>query len=241
MLRRREWLIGSGAMATVGPTRAATPTEVLSADIRPLSIAMGPRRGLVLDIVSEAFKSIGEDVRFTFLPFPEALKRTQAERGKMMAPLARSPQREADYAWIAKIIDVPQAMGTLAGKPVVDLDAARQLRRVGVVRAGVQESFLREQGFTNLVLFDSAAEIAKALASNAIDAWYATATEIVLQFDALGRSRDVQVGPPLQVAPVWLASNKDVTGVPAKQLQAAIVALDGAGVVERIYRSYVPR
>jgi polar amino acid transport system substrate-binding protein len=232
-------MIGAGAFAGMSGARAAEPLEILSADVRPLSIADGPRRGLVLDIVREAFSSIGREVRFTFLPFAEALKRTQAQSGSLVAPLARSPQREADYAWIAKVIDVPQAMGTLSTKPVADLDVARRLARVGVVKAGVQESFLRDKGFTNLVLFGGAADIAKALANGEVDAWYATATEIVVQFEAIGRAGGVHIGPTLQTAPAWLGGNKDTAALPVEKIAAAFAQLDRTGGMQRIYRTYV--
>jgi polar amino acid transport system substrate-binding protein len=239
MLNRRILMGAAGALAFIHKARAADPLEIFSADVRPLSIAEGPRRGVVLDIVSEAFKAIGRDVRFTFLPFAEALQRTQSQPGALVTPLARSPQREASFAWIAKVIDVPQAMGTLAGRPAADLDTARKFARVGVVRAGVQESFLRDSGFTNLVLFATAAEIAKALAAGEIDAWYATSTEIALQIEATGRLKDLHIGPTLQVAPAWLAGNKDMASVPVAQIAKAMADLERSGTVQRIYRTYV--
>jgi ABC-type amino acid transport substrate-binding protein len=240
MLSRRLLMGSAGALALTHQVRAAEPLEIFSADVRPLSIADGARRGLVLDIVKEAFLSIGSDVRFTFLPFAEALQRTQAQLGALMTPLARSPQREVGFTWIAKVIDVPQAMGTLAGKPTVGLESGRKLARVGVVRAGVQESFLRDNGFTNLMLFATAVEIAKALANGEVDAWYATSTEIVVQFEAIGRAKDVRIGPTLQAAPVWLAGNKDITTVPVEKVASAMAELERSGAVQRIYRAYVP-
>lgn len=239
MLSRRLLMGSAAAFVAAHQVEAADPVEIFSADVRPLSIAEGPRRGLVLDIVKEAFVAIGRDVRFTFLPFAEAVQRTQSQSGALLAPLARSPQREAAFSWIAKVIDVPQAMGTLAGKPTADLDTARKLARVGVVRAGVQESFLRENGFTNLVPFATAAEIAKALAGGDVDAWYATSTEIVLQFEALGRAKAVSIGPTLQAAPVWLAGNKEMKAVPVDRIAGAIAELERSGGVQRIYRTYV--
>jgi polar amino acid transport system substrate-binding protein len=240
MLGRRILMGGAGAMALTRVSRAAEPIEIFSADVRPLSIAEGSRRGLVLDIVSEAFKVIGRDVRFTFLPFADALQRTQLQPGALMTPLARSPQREANFTWIAKVIDVPQAMGTLAGKPAADLDAARKFARVGVVRAGIQESFLRDNGFTNLVVFGTAAEIAKALAAGEVDAWYATSTEIAYQLEATGRLTDLHIGPPLQTAPVWLSGNKDMASTPVARIAAAMEELERSGAVQRTYRKYVP-
>lgn len=240
MLTRRAWVAGCAVLASAGRVRAAEPLEVFTADVRPLSIADGERRGIVLDLVRDALRAAGREARFTFLPFAEALARTQARPGALVAPLARSPQREAAFAWVAKVLDVPQAMGTLAGWPPVDLDGARRLGRVGVVKAGVQESYLRDNGFTNLVPFRAAREAAEALAGGAVDAWYGTGTEIMIQFELIGRQGAVQVGPTLQSAAVWLAANTDTDGLPVDALRAAMSGLEQSGAVQRAYRAYVP-
>lgn len=242
MLTRRGWITGCAVLASAGPGRAAEPLEVFTADVRPLSIADGERRGIVLDIVRDALRLAGQEARFTFLPFAEALARTQAQPGALMAPLARSPQREEAYAWVAKVLDVPQAMGTLAGHGAgpLDLEAARRVGRLAVVRGGVQESFLRDQGFANLIAVTGARDAAQAVASGAVNAWYATATEIALQFELIGHPGEARIGPTIQSAPVWLAANKDTTGLPVDALRAAMDRLAQSGAVEKTYRAYVP-
>jgi hypothetical protein len=240
MLPRRSFMTGALAVGLAAKARAAEPLQVFSADVRPLSIAEGPRRGLVLDVVRDAATAIGREVRFTFLPFADAMKRTAETPGALIAPFARSPQRETGYTWVAKIIDVPQALGTLTDRPTADLEAGRKLSRIGVVRNGVQETFLRDQGLTNLQTFTTAREIAEALARRDIDAWYATATEITLQFENIGKAGQVHLGPPLQLAPAWLAANRDAAGLPVAELAAAIAQLEQSGRIQQHYRSYVP-
>jgi polar amino acid transport system substrate-binding protein len=239
MIKRRAWLAGTAASLFATSAGAGEPLEILSADVRPLSIAEGPRRGIVLDVIAVAMKKIDRAPHFTFLTFAEALQQTQTQAGTLIAPLARSPQREASFEWIAKVVDVPQAMGTSRGRPPVDLAGGRALQRVGVVSGGVQESYLRSQGFTNLQGIATAREAALALSEKRIDAWYATTTEIVMQFEAIGKTGDVQLGPALQLAPVWFAGNKDVSVIPVEPIRAAIVEMERSGEIERIFRSYV--
>jgi len=233
-------MTGVATLSLVRSAAAADPLEIFTSDIRPLAIAEGPRRGIVLDIIGDAIRSIGRDFRTTFLPFADVLREVQARPGSLVTPLARSAQRENNFAWISKIVDVPQAMGTLSGNVSVDLEGARALARVGVVKGGVQESYLRETGFTNLVAFATARDLAKALANREIDAWYSTATEIALQFEAIGQARGVRIGPTIQEAPVWLAGNKQTEGVPVEPIRLAVEKLHTSGAIERTYRSYVP-
>lgn len=238
MLRRT--VLATPALLLARRARAAETLEVLTADVRPLSIAEGPQRGLVLDIVAEAARMAGREARFTFLPFAEAVERTRATPGTLVAPLARSVPREAFFTWIGQVVDVPQAMGVRRGRPTPDLEKARSLARIGVVAGGVQEAFLRERGFTNLVVLPAARDLALALATSEVDAWYTTATEIGLQFEAIGRTGEAAVGPAIQSAPVWLAGNLDPGTAPVAALRDALAELAHSGAVERAYRSYVP-
>lgn len=240
MFGRRVFVAAALTAPAIGSARAVAPLQLFAGDARPLSISDGPRRGIVIDVVQEAARAIGRELQITFLPFAEAMKRTRETPGAMMAPLARSPQREQDFAWIAKIIDVPQAMGRLSSQPPVDLGAARGLGKVGVARGGVQETYLKEQGFTNLVVFATGREIAAALAGGEVDAWYATTTQILQEFEALGRAGDIRIGPTLQVAPAWLAANTYSQAIPVAALAEAVATLERSGATERIFRSYVP-
>jgi polar amino acid transport system substrate-binding protein len=237
---RRRWLLLAAAAASGCAGKMPRESlELITADVRPLSIAGGPRRGIVLDILAEAAARTNHDLRLRFLPFAEAAAATASQPGSLMTPLARTPQREASYGWIAKIIDVPQAMGTRVGEPVADLAASRSLKAVGVVRAGVQEGFLRENGFTNLAPMATARELATALAEGKIDAWYATATEIVLQFESIGRQGGAQVGPTVQVVPVWLAGHREYPNARAGVLAKALKEMEQDGATQRHYKSYV--
>ena len=237
----RRALIAAPALLLAHPLRAQTVVEVFTADVRPYAIADGERRGIALDVLRDAFALVGLVPRFTFLSFAEAIARTQARPGGLMCPIARTAAREAAFTWVAGIVDAPQAIGTVTDRPAVDLAAARGLRRIGVVRGGLQGPFLASQGLTNLVEIETAAALAEALDRGEIDGWYATASEILLQFDRLGRPGRVHLGPPLQSAPVWLAANPDPAALPLAAIRDAVATLARDGGIDRIQARYLPR
>jgi polar amino acid transport system substrate-binding protein len=243
MLRlTRRSLAGAASLAAAsappGPAGAAEPLEVITSDIRPLSFPGTDRRGITLDILAAAITAIGRQPAFTFLSFGESVDRTRQIPGTLLCPIGRTAAREAQFGWVAKVVDVPQAMGTLAGQPVADLAAARALPRVGVVRNGLQEVFLRQNGFDNLLVLETGRDLALALSEGRIDAWYATEPEIITQFAAIGRPGGVRTGPPLQTAPAWLATHPDPRDLPIAALRAAMARLEADGTAARIYRSY---
>ena len=153
MLRRRSVITGALALGATRIARAAEPLQVFSADVRPLSIAEGSRRGLVLDVVQDAAAAIGREVRFTFMSFPDAMKRAADTPGALIAPFARTPQRETSYAWVAKIIDVPQTLGTLTDRPVAALVYQRRKHSINLFiwpsTSGAETSFrmVTRQGY----------------------------------------------------------------------------------------------
>ncbi|MBU8546292.1 MULTISPECIES: substrate-binding periplasmic protein [Roseomonadaceae] len=234
----------AAALALPGLARADAPLEVVTSDIRPLSFpgtdpSGSGRRGITLDILAEAITAIGRTPRFTFLTFGEGVDRTRSTPGTLLCPIGRTPAREAQFRWVAQVVEVPQAMGTLADRPAVDLAGARALSRIGVVRNGLQEVFLRQNGFDNLVVLETGRDLALALAEGRIAAWYATEPEIIQQFAAIGRSGGVRTGPALQTIAAWLAAHPDPRDLPIVELQAAMARLEADGTAARIYRSYV--
>ena len=239
LIATRRALLAVPALLPIGRLRAQTLVEVFTADVRPYSIAEGDRRGIALDVVREAFARAGLVPRFTFLSFAEAITRTLATPGGLMCPIARTAAREASFAWVAGIVDVPQAIGTLRDRPAADLATARGLRRIGVVRGGLQGPYLASQGLTNLVEIDTPAALAEALDRGEIDGWYATGSEILLQFDRLGRRGRVHLGPPLQSAAVWLAANPDTAALPLAAIRDAVAGLARDGGIARIEARYL--
>jgi len=77
VLNRRRWMTGVATLSLVRSAAAADPLEIFTSDIRPLAIAEGPRRGIVLDIIGDAIRSIGRDFRTTFLPSPTCFARSR--------------------------------------------------------------------------------------------------------------------------------------------------------------------
>lgn len=231
----------AGGLGAIGPAWASDALEVITSDIRPLSLpGEAGARGIVLDIVAEAIRAIGRAPRFAFTSFADSLARARSVPGTLVTPVGRTAEREAHYTWVGRVLDVPQALGTLAQDPTRDLEGARALTRIGVVRGGLQETFLRQQGFAALVVLETGRDLAMALAEGRIEAWYASAPEIVAQFAAIGRADAVRLGPALQTVPAWLAAGPDTRDLPLAPLQAALARLEADGTVARIYRRYVP-
>lgn len=239
-MNRREFVSAISVAAAGAPVFAESAAlKLFSADVHPLSISSGSRRGLVLEVVQRAIANAGYQTELIFLPFAEGMARTQSENGALMTPIARVPQREDLFAWVAKIVDIPQAIGMLDGTAPSSAEEAKVLKSIGVVKGGVQEAYMRGAGLTNIVVFTTGAEVGKAMVQGEVQGWYASAPEIAWFFSLLRMTGRLAIGAALQSAPVWLAANKMLDLKRSKRLADSMEELAKSGAIDAIYRSYV--
>ncbi|QSI78513.1 substrate-binding periplasmic protein [Niveibacterium microcysteis] len=75
------------------------PTRLVTFDYPPFMVAdsAGQLSGLMIDVVTEAFKRMGKAVRIELYPFSRCLAMVEAGDADAMFTIKRTPQREARY------------------------------------------------------------------------------------------------------------------------------------------------
>lgn len=75
------------------------PTRLVTFDYPPFMVAgnAGQLSGLMIDVVTEAFKRMGQPVRIEFYPFSRCLAMVEAGEADAMFTIKKTPQREAHY------------------------------------------------------------------------------------------------------------------------------------------------
>ena len=129
----------------------ATELPPYSFQIPPASVAETPGvdQGLVYEVVSEMARRIGHTGLIEFLPWGEAqrIARTQPNIG--ILALTRTPEREIQYCWLARIVTDDLILVGGQGIDVSSLDKVKD-RPVGVLGRSGAEALLRERGFTRI-------------------------------------------------------------------------------------------
>jgi len=233
---RRRALLASPVILKSIPGRAAPrgTIELLTADDRPYAIAQGPEPGFVLTLSAELFRMLGLQVVFRFLPWPEAELRAANVPGLAIAPIARTPAREAHFLWAVALFDDPNGFATLQAPPPNTLEEARGLPRIAVVEGSLHEAYLRERGFANLVPLPGRTEALAAMRAQDVSTWFHGLPKLRAE---LGRF--VQLGRPIFAHPVWLALNRQTTDIPLPELRQAFATLEADGSLDHMLRPFL--
>jgi len=176
-MRRRT--IGSvGVLALLArnlpSSRAAGASiKVVAAEFPPLTTnAGGKPAGVVLEVVAEACKRAGIALEFDFLPWQRAQAEVQASSDVMIIPFTRTPGREAQYQWIAPVLEFHTVLVTLEPPPST-IEEARK-RVVGYVRGTSFKDEVEHAGFPYVEETDDDVTNARKLKRGRIGAWITT-------------------------------------------------------------------
>jgi polar amino acid transport system substrate-binding protein len=224
------------------PARAADVTAdvtIVTAEFPPYAMMRDGQSGVVLEIVREMALRAGRRTLFDFQPWSRAQKTVQERPDVLIIPLTRTTEREPAYQWIAPVLEDEMVLiAPGAGVPIQDFVSAKALR-VGVQHDSPGETFLIEQGFTQLAPAVDESTSARKLIIGRIDAWF------VRELVATQTARDVGEDPSRLVRgatwktpPMYLAGSKAVPAALAERLREALGAMRADGAYDRIVNRY---
>lgn len=227
---------GAGLVASPMPVRAAAPVEVFSTAFPPLTVDDPARPGFANAVTLDLLRMVGRPARLTYLPWPEALRRAREERGRLVTPPARTEERERLFTWVAKVMDLTSSF--VARDASHDVDSARRIARLAVLRGSGHAASLHRLDFPNLVEMDDLASMLRAVLDGRADAAYGLTEDIRASLRRLGRASELRLGPPLAPTGMYLAAGLDTGDLPVADLRAAFAALEQDGTVETHDRAY---
>lgn len=229
-------LAGAGLLARPIRARAATAIEVFSSPFPPLTIDDPARPGFVNAVTLDLLRLLGLQGSITVLPWAETQRRGREEVGKLLTPPVRTPAREPNYTWIVKVLDITSSF---AGRDAaLDLEAARGVARLGVLRGSMHQAFLQQSGFGNLVEMGDLRELMAGVLEGRLDAMLSNTEDVRAMARQAGRAAEVRLGPPLLQSPVFIASGRNTGALPVADMRSAFAALEQDGTIEAHYRAY---
>jgi len=241
---RRRTIHGLGLLALLAAilstSGAAEPTiKVVAAEFPPLTTnAEGQPGGVVLEVVREACKKAGISLEFSFLPWQRAQLEAQGRNDVLIIPFTRTPGREAQYQWIAPVLEFHTVLVTLS-QPPSSIDEART-RVVGYVRGTSFKDEVEHAGFPYVEETDDDVTNARKLKRGRIGAWITTdlmARGVYRQagFDPA----ELKYGPTLGPVKVsWVAASHEFPKDIAKRIAEAIDQMRADGSYQAIVKRY---
>lgn len=141
-----------------------------------LSLENNKAEGIYPDFFREAAKRANVDIEFRVVPWLRAIAETKKSHNYLVFPLTRTIERERFFSWQGVLRKDPLCFITLSGT-VNSLQHAKGLKRILVWAQTSHQTFLEEQGFTNLVPISDEEQAVDVLSKRYSSAWYTSCVE----------------------------------------------------------------
>ena len=221
--------------------------RLLAAELPPYSFQIPPAsvgetpgvdQGLVYEVVTEMAKRVGHTGLIEFIPWGEAqrIARTQPNIG--ILALTRTPERENQYRWLARIVTDDLILVGGQGIDVSSLDKVKD-RPVGVLGRSGAEALLRERGFTRIKPQPEEWMNARLMQQRRIDAWLAPRLMVIYAMREVGGNlAALNFGEIVRSSEIYLAASKDLPDAEVRKWEEAFEAVKADGSYQRIVDEY---
>jgi len=220
---------------------SAELTVIVSADFDPYSYSTSEGgAGAMYEVAQELAKRVGQKFSVQFMPWARAQQIAKKEPNIGILPLARVPEREADYTWLVEILQEPYVFFALKNSKVdiSTLEATKDLR-IGTFAGSLSEVLLRQKGFKNFKSVTTDAQNVRMLKSGRIDVWVAPLSFKNRYKEKGGlAAEDMRVGATLIILHEYLAASKNLDAETVKKWQEAFKAMKRDGTYATIMKKY---
>ena len=127
--------------------------------------------GPATEVVELSLKQAGlVDYRINLYPWARSYDMALKEPNVLIYLIARTPAREPQFKWVGELMKIQFHLYKLKGQKAVvkNLQDAKSFT-IGVLRDDIRHQYLKEKGFTRLVVSAQQAEILRKLVSGQVD------------------------------------------------------------------------
>ncbi|MBL6958234.1 MAG: transporter substrate-binding domain-containing protein [Rhodospirillales bacterium] len=221
------------------PAHGAEKITLFMTEIPGQTMLDDSEPGVALEILRTVAKRADITIEERFVPWVRAVKSVERSKAALIVPFSQTPARQKLFVWIVPIYDLQFGFVSL-GKPVNDMNTARQLNRIGVWRGSSMEEELRREGFKNLIPVTSDQTLEKMLVGNRFAAWYGSLNEAAYKFrgiNEINRSR-LHFGKTVNSYAVWIAAGKGFPAATLKKIRSTVSDMKADGTIQAIMKRY---
>ncbi|HRD92542.1 MAG TPA: transporter substrate-binding domain-containing protein [Accumulibacter sp.] len=240
-------LLASAPYSGVQAQQRAGELRLLAAElppytfqIPPVSVADTPgvEQGFVYEVVVEMAKRVGHTGLIEFMPWEAAQRIARTRPNIGILALTRSPERENQYRWLARIYTDDLVVVGGAGIDVSSLDKVKD-RPIGVLSGSGAEALLKERGFTRIRPQHEEWLNARLIQQRRIDAWLAPRLMVIYAMHEVGANLEaLNFGEIVRKSEIYLAGSKDLPDAEAEKWAKALEEVKADGTYQRIADQY---
>lgn len=211
--------------------------RLVTSDLTPYSIEKGTLPGIFVELVQEAMRRLGHEVKVEFYPWTRAQKIAEQQDNVILFPLTRTAPREELYQWLMPVAPMELVFVSAQDKPI-NLIEARKLGSISVQKSTPAEAYLTQQGFTNMIAFPKAATTnIKLLARGRVDAWFTAKGFAQYLIKQTGETK-LQFGPVIEQSFFYVAASKNFPEDLSWELRRVLNKLAQDGTLSNILSRY---
>lgn len=232
------WRFGIGLLL---PALACADTgaALYLMEVPPHTVNQPGKYGPAGDVVLEAMRRAGLQTRLIVEPSPRAMAKVHRGKDLLIIPLARIPERERHYTWIAPVARFQRAFFSLSHAAQSFADARLHFYSIAVARDTAGYHLLLAQGFprAQLVVVNQGPTALRMLLAGRVDAWYNPVLEARQLQQELG-SPPLQTSVNLGSSDNYLACSRICDPQLVAKLSASLQQMQSDGSLQKITARY---
>jgi len=236
MLDRRQALVLALTAGLAAGARAEA-LQLVSADFPALISPHGPDApGPLGEFLVQLCALAGWSLQPSFYPFARAIQMARTGPRVLMAPLARTSVREAQYRWLLPLYTQRYVLMGLRSRWPAGIDTAEARNAtVLVLRGTVGTESLQRHGFRRLALEGNYAALLRRIDEGSADLLYGALPAVTAALRAAGRDLAHWVqGASFEQHEIWLVGSADLQPAEVQALAAALEKLKRDGGHQRL-------
>ena len=245
----RKWLPADAIVVTERQSGddQPDPLKIYTEDYPPSAyVENGQLKGLSVEIVQEILDRIGQPDTITMVPWARGYNLALSDKPVALFSTTRLPQRENLFSWVGPLYHQQWGFYRWKGAAVKipDMDAARNVARIGTYHQDAKMQYLQARGFDNLVPTNKNITNVKHLQRGNIDLWVSSDFNLTHLSRQAGVSPDqLELAYAFQTVHNFIAFSKTTSPHVIRLWQAVLDEMKADGSYQRICRtySYAPR
>jgi len=241
---RRSFVVALAALAVqAGPASAQGGERLqwLGGDLPPFvwQGSNGPQ-GYAYELLVLLSRKLARKPELAFYPWARSVKLTQEGEAHGVFPLARTPDREAQFRWLIPLAHVHYSFfASSASTEAMGIDLLRT-RKIVVLRGSPIIRNLQAQGFTNILEAKDYRDMLRMVAMGVAAAAYAGAPMLQAAMQEFGfKPADYRMVATLGDADLYMGTSLRLDAAEAQAWLDAYRALEQDGSVARLQKKYL--
>jgi polar amino acid transport system substrate-binding protein len=231
-------------LLAAGGARAESVTLYVMA-VPPMSTRNGPGHGVVDDIVLEAMRRAGMTPQLAYPPNNRAIVtvRLPTSRNELIIPLARVPEREAHFTWIAPLYKVERAFFTTGARIDSFAQAREQLRSIAVARGTANPLILlaAQIDARHIHEISDNDNVPRMLLAGRMEAWFGPVEQMRVFLRGVPERAQVVEGAVVGSTDNYLACSRQCDPKLVARLRLQISRMEHDGSIKAIRARYAQR